>query len=205
MPLREAKAALRAEMRAVRKARGPLERAAAGEAAAARLAALLDQLPAGPVALFHALPEEIDTAPAFRVVAARGRSVLLPRQAGKNRALEFHAFRPGDPLLPGPYGVLEPIAAAPRLEPAVLVLPLLAFDRAGARLGYGAGFYDRTIRELHARGRRPPVIGFAFSFQEVARVPTGPCDARLECVVTEREVIRCAAAAVEAADPASER
>lgn len=203
LPLREAKAALRAEMRALRKARGPLERKAAGEAAAALLAALLEELPPGPVALFHALPEEIDTGGAFRAVAGGGRSLLLPRQAGKNRALDFHAFRPGDPLLPGPYGVLEPIAAAPRLEPAILVLPLLAFDRAGGRLGYGAGFYDRTIRELHGRGRRPPVIGLAFSFQEVPRVPTGPCDARLEMVITERELIRCIKTALQAPDPVS--
>lgn len=188
--MREAKAALRAQMRALRKARGPAERGAAGRAAAARLAELLRELPPGPVAIFHALPEEIDTAPAVARVAASGRSVVLPRQAGRIRPLDFHAFRPGDPLMPGPFGVFEPIAAAPRLEPAVLVVPLLAFDRRGGRLGYGAGFYDRTIAALRGRGRAPPAIGFAFAFQEVDEVPLAPTDARLDAIVTEREVIR---------------
>lgn len=180
-------------MRALRKRRGPAERGPAGEAAAALLATLLAELPGGPVAVFHALPEEIDTGPAIRVVTASGRSVVLPRQAGRARPLDFHAFRPGDPLMPGPFGVLEPIAAAPRLEPAVLVVPLLAFDRRGGRLGYGAGFYDRTIAALKARGAAPPVIGLAFAFQEVERVPTGPSDVRLDRIVTEREVIGCTA------------
>jgi 5-formyltetrahydrofolate cyclo-ligase len=188
--LREAKATLRARMRALRKLRGPGERAAAGRAAAQLLAELLPTLPRGPVAIFHALPEEIDTAPAIARIAASGRSVVLPRQAGRARPLDFHAFRPGDPLMPGPFGVLEPIAVAPRLEPAVLVVPLLAFDRRGGRLGYGAGFYDRTIATLRARGAAPPVIGLAFAFQEVAEVPLGPSDARLDAIVTESELIR---------------
>jgi len=188
--VREAKAALRAQMRALRKARGPAEREAAGRRAAARLAELLGELPPGPVAIFHALPEEIDTAPAIARIAASGRSVVLPRQAGRARPLDFHAFRPGDPLMPGPFGVLEPIAVAPRLEPAVLVVPLLAFDRRGGRLGYGAGFYDRTIATLRARGAAPPVIGLAFAFQEVAEVPLGPSDARLDAIVTDSELIR---------------
>ncbi|MCL6607436.1 MAG: 5-formyltetrahydrofolate cyclo-ligase [Geminicoccaceae bacterium] len=188
--MREAKAALRAQMRALRKARGPAERGPAGQAVAARLAELLRELPTGPVAIFHALPEEIDTAPAIARIAATGRSVVLPRQAGRARPLDFHAFRPGDPLMPGPFGVLEPIAVAPRLEPAVLFVPVLAFDRRGGRLGYGAGFYDRTIAELKARGAAPPVIGLAFAFQEVAEVPLGPSDARLDAIVTECELIR---------------
>jgi 5-formyltetrahydrofolate cyclo-ligase len=188
--LREAKATLRAGMRALRKLRGPGERAAAGRAAAQLLAELLPTLPRGPVAIFHALPDEIDTTPAIAAIAASGRSVVLPRQAGRIRPLDFHAFRPGDPLMPGPFGVLEPIAAAPRLEPAVLVVPLLAFDRRGGRLGYGAGFYDRTIAALRGRGCAPPAIGFAFAFQEVDEVPLAPTDARLDAIVTEREVIR---------------
>lgn len=178
-------------MRALRKARGPAERGLAGRAAARLLAELLPELPPGPVAIFHALPEEIDTAPAIAAIAATGRSVVLPRQAGRARPLDFHAFRPGDPLMPGPFGVLEPIAVAPRLEPAVLVVPLLAFDRRGGRLGYGAGFYDRTIAALRAHGSAPPAIGFAFAFQEVEEVPRAPTDARLDAIVTEREMIRC--------------
>ncbi|MCS6876681.1 MAG: 5-formyltetrahydrofolate cyclo-ligase [Geminicoccaceae bacterium] len=189
--MREAKSALRVRMRALRRARGPDERARAGEAAALRLGALLADLPPGPVALFHALPEEIDTAPAMRAVLATDRELLLPRQAGRSGALSFHLFRPGDPLLRGPFGVFEPLADAPRREPAILVLPLLAFDRRGGRLGYGAGFYDRTVSAMRARGHAPRLVGYAFAFQEVPSVPVGPRDALLEWIVTERETILC--------------
>jgi 5-formyltetrahydrofolate cyclo-ligase len=183
--LEQAKAALRRELRALRRARAPAERGPAGAAAAQHLQGLLAKLPGGPVALFLALPLEIDTAPALAVVAAAGRSVLLPRQEGRDRPLAFHAWRPGDPLLPGPFGVLEPVPLAPRLRPGVVVAPLLAFDRAGRRLGHGAGFYDRTLRALRGDGPAPAVLGLAFAFQEVAAVPAGPDDERLDGVLTE--------------------
>lgn len=185
LSLEQAKAALRREMRALRRARAATERGAAGAAAAAHLARLLTNLPAGPVALFLALAEEIDTGPALAAVAAAGRSVLLPRQEGRDRPLALHAWRPGDPLLPGPFRVLEPVPLAPRLVPRVVVVPLLAFDRTGRRLGYGAGFYDRTLRALRAAGPAPVTLGLAFAFQEVAEVPAGPADERLDGIVTE--------------------
>lgn len=187
--LNEAKAALRARVRAMRRERAPAERAAAGAAAARRLAALLPELPGGPVALFRALPEEIDTDPLIAVVLRAGRSVLLPRQEGRERPLAFHAWRPGDPLMPGPFRVLEPVPLAPRLVPAALLVPLLAFDREGRRLGHGAGFYDRTLRALRTGGARPPAFGLGFAFQEVERVPAGPDDERLDGILTEAETI----------------
>lgn len=183
--LLEAKAELRRRMRALRRARAPAERAAAGRAAAGHLAAPLAAAPPGPVALFRALPEEIDTEPAIAVLLAAGRSVLLPRQDGRDRPLAFHAFRPGDPLMPGPFGVLEPLPFAPRLTPALLLVPLLAFDRRGRRLGHGAGFYDRTLAALRAGRPAPPAFGLAFAFQEVETVPAGDRDMRLDGVVTE--------------------
>lgn len=191
LPLREAKAALRAQMRALRRARGPRERTSAGEAVAHRLAALLDELPQGAVALFHALAEEIDTEPAMQAVRARGRQLLLPRQNGRKGALSFHLFNPGDPLTRGPFGVFEPLANAPVAEPAVVVVPLLAFDRRGGRLGYGAGFYDRTVAGWRKRGLEPALVGLAFAFQEVESVPTGPHDLRLAHIITEQETITC--------------
>lgn len=185
----QAKAALRARMRVLRRERAPAERAAAGAAAGARLAALLPSLPGGPVALFRALPEEIDTEPLIAVVLRTGRSVLLPRQEGRGRPLAFHAWRPGDPSMPGPFGVLEPVPIAPRLRPAALLVPLLAFDREGRRLGHGAGFYDRTLGALRAAGGRPPAFGLGFAFQEVERVPAGPDDEPLDGILTEAGTI----------------
>lgn len=190
-PLEQAKAALRRELRALRRTRAPAERAPAGAAAARHLEPVLGRLPGGPVALFLALPEEIDTGPALAVVAAAGRSVLLPRQEGRDRPLAFHAWRPGDPLLPGPFRVLEPVALAPRLVPRVVVAPLLAFDAAGRRLGHGAGYYDRTLRALRAVAPAPYVLGLAFAFQEVAEVPAGPADERLDGVLTEAGFRAC--------------
>ncbi len=198
--LAEAKAALRRRMRALRRERAPALRTAAGTAAVRHLAALLAVAPPGPLAVFAALPLEIDTEPVIASLVRAGRTVLLPRQEGRERPLAFHLFQPGDPLIPGPMGVPEPSPAAPRLRPASLLVPLLAFDREGRRLGYGAGFYDRTLAALRAGERPPLAIGLAFAFQEVERVPAGPADERLDGVLTDREWIDCRAVARKRGD-----
>jgi len=124
-------------------------------------------------------------------LAARGHPLALPRVQGRGRPLAFHAWRPGDPLLAGPFGVMEPDPDAPALRPRVLLVPLLAFDRQGGRLGYGAGYYDLVLHALRALCPPPLAIGVAFAAQEVDRVPTGPRDQPLDAVVTERAVHRC--------------
>jgi 5-formyltetrahydrofolate cyclo-ligase family len=105
--------------------------------------------------------------------------------------LAFRRWSPGDPLSDGPLGLREPPPDAPALDPDLLFVPLAAFDRAGHRLGYGAGYYDATLAARAAK--RPLAIGLAFSTQEVERVPAEPHDHPLAFVITERETIACGA------------
>ena len=121
-------------------------------------------------------------------MAAHGGVVGVPVIPGEARPLVFHRWHPDARMVAGAFGALVP-EASQEVVPEVLIVPLLAFDRAGYRLGYGGGFYDRTLEGLRARG---PVtaIGFAFAAQEVDRVPTEPTDQKLDLIVTERGVIR---------------
>lgn len=138
-----------------------------------------------PVAAYVAMRTEIDPLPALRGWDA---PLGLPIVEAKGRPLRFRAWEPGAPLVSGGFGTLVPEAGA-WVEPLVLVVPLVAFDRRGGRLGYGGGFYDRTLAGLRERG---PVtaIGFAWAAQEDAGLPLEPTDAPLDLVVTEAEVIR---------------
>lgn len=132
---------------------------------------------------------EIDCLPAMaaHLAAGKGGRVCVPVIPGEAQPLRFQEWTPATPMIPGAFGALIPEGGV-ELEPTVLIVPLLAFDRLGFRLGYGGGFYDRTLEGLRARG---PVtaIGFAFAAQEVAEVPIEPTDQPLDLIVTEREVI----------------
>jgi 5-formyltetrahydrofolate cyclo-ligase len=126
---------------------------------------------------------EIDPLPAM---AAHQGPVGVPVIVGKGQALRFREWSPGCRLVEGAFKALIPEAGA-WVEPEVLIVPMLAWDRRGYRLGYGGGFYDRTLEGLRARG---PVVavGFAFAAQEVAEVPVDAFDQRLDAVVTEKGV-----------------
>jgi 5-formyltetrahydrofolate cyclo-ligase len=126
---------------------------------------------------------EIDPLPAM---AAHQGVVGVPVIMGKAMPLRFREWSPGVKLVEGVFKAMIPEDGA-WVEPSVLIVPLLAFDARGYRLGYGGGFYDRTLEGLRARG---PVlaVGFAFAAQEVAEVPTDATDQRLDAVVTERGV-----------------
>ncbi|MFM2354302.1 MAG: hypothetical protein RLZZ528_38 [Pseudomonadota bacterium] len=128
---------------------------------------------------------EIDCLPAM---AAHRGPVGVPVIVAKGQRLMFREWSPEAEMEMGAFGALIP-AAGDWIEPEVLIVPLLAFDRRGFRLGYGGGFYDRTIEAVRAKG---PVtaIGFAFAAQEVDEVPTEPTDQRLDLIVTEQGVIR---------------
>jgi len=104
--------------------------------------------------------------------------VALPVTGGRGAVLQFRLWQPGDRLTPGPFGLLEP--TGPPAAPDVLLVPLLAYDICGNRLGYGGGYYDRTIAATGALA-----IGAAHGAQQVAAVPAGPEDRRLAGVVTE--------------------
>jgi 5-formyltetrahydrofolate cyclo-ligase len=137
---------------------------------------------------FMPLKSEINPLPLLQKLAEAGARLALPAIAGRGKPLIMRAWEFGAPLDRGQWGIREPKPDAPEVEPDILLVPLLAFDRAGYRLGYGAGYYDMTIHRLRAL---KPVIaaGIAFAAQEVPKIPTTPRDERLDLVLTEREVI----------------
>jgi 5-formyltetrahydrofolate cyclo-ligase len=100
----------------------------------------------------------------------------------------MRAFKFGDPLKAGQWGIREPVPDAPEVAPDILIVPLACFDRAGHRIGYGAGYYDMTIHALRAQ-KKVVAIGIAFAAQEIPRVPATERDERLDLVLTERETI----------------
>jgi 5-formyltetrahydrofolate cyclo-ligase len=134
---------------------------------------------------YHALPDEADPAHLMESLVELGCHIAFPRVVGKGLPLEFHRVPDGEVLAPGAFGVHEPLDTWPRVVPGLLLVPLLAFDRHGLRLGYGGGFYDRTLALL-----KVPAIGIAYAGQEVASLPRGPHDMALTMIVTEHGVRR---------------
>lgn len=128
---------------------------------------------------------EIDPLPAM---AVHDGPVCVPVVPGPRQALEFRAWHPAAAMMPGAFGAPVP-ATGSALRPEVLIVPLLAFDRRGYRLGYGGGFYDRTLAALRAAAGAL-AIGFGFAAQEMDIVPTGDTDQPLDLIVTERGILR---------------
>jgi len=181
------KAVLRRVAMARRDALPPAERMAAALVIAER--GLPVEITAGMVVSgFSPLKSEISPMPLLRRLAHAGASLALPVVAGRGQALIMRAWSFGAPLVPGVWGIREPPADAPELFPDILIVPLLAFDRHGHRIGYGAGYYDMTIARLRAM-KPVTAIGVAFAAQEIAAVPATPRDARLDLVLTERAAI----------------
>jgi 5-formyltetrahydrofolate cyclo-ligase len=131
------------------------------------------------IAGFWPIADEIDIRPLLHGLAERGHPIALPVTGRRGEPLVFRAWQPGETLLPGRFGTSHP--AGPEVTPDILLMPLLAFDSQGNRLGYGGGFYDRTVALLPRALR----IGCAFSVQELDSVPTGPYDQKLHAIATE--------------------
>ncbi len=160
---------------------------AAAEAIAAR-AFPVAIAPGAIVSGFMPLKSEINPLPLMRKLAEAGATLALPVVAGRGKPLIMRAWKWGAPLVPGVWGIREPPPEAPAVDPDVLLVPLLAFDRAGHRIGYGAGYYDLTIARL--RANKPiTAVGIAFAAQEVQSVPTTAFDAPLDLVLTENETL----------------
>ena len=185
MPVAETKRVLRRAFIARRAALDDNLRCAAGKRALLQLIGTLALGPESVVAAFWPMPGELDTRPLFEALAALRVTTALPRVVAKGEPLLFHRFRPGNPLVEGGMRVFEPSAAAPRVLPTIVVVPLVAFDARGYRLGYGGGFYDRTLAAL---GRDIIAIGLALEVQRASDLPHVATDVRLQTIVTETGV-----------------
>jgi 5-formyltetrahydrofolate cyclo-ligase len=137
---------------------------------------------------FWPIGSEVNVMPLLRALGDRGLDMALPVVPQRGKPLPFRRWRPDDPMDTGPFGIAEPQAAAPVIEPDILLVPLLAFDRAGGRLGYGGGYYDRTLAALRGR-KRILAVGVAYAAQECALVPCDAFDAPLDWVLTETAAI----------------
>ena len=137
---------------------------------------------------FMPLKSEINPLPLMKALAAAGAQLALPAIAGRGLPLTMRAYAFGDDFARGQWGIREPKPDRPEVFPDVLIVPLACFDRAGNRIGYGAGYYDMTINALRAK-KKAVAMGIAFAAQEIASIPATDRDARLDFVLTEREVI----------------
>jgi 5-formyltetrahydrofolate cyclo-ligase len=186
LPIEQRKKETRQAAFARRDALPAAERQEAAEAIAARSF----PLPIAPgviVSGFSPMKTEINPLPLMRKLAAAGARLALPAVGGRGKPLIMRAYAFGQELKAGQWGIREPKDDAPEVDPDILLVPLAAFDRKGNRIGYGAGYYDMTIARL--RGIKPvSAVGIAYAAQEVAEVPVTERDARLDLVLTERNV-----------------
>ena len=182
---RAMRAAARARRQVVAAALAP---GVAGRAVRERFLAAL-RLPAGiAVSGYWPQGDELDCRPLLLALHDSGHPVGLPVVAARGAPLEFRRWTPATALIDGAFGIAMPPAEAAPVVPALVLAPLLAFDRAGYRLGYGGGFYDRTLERLAAAGH-VLAVGLAFAAQEVPAVPCGPHDRRLDWIVTEQAAL----------------
>jgi 5-formyltetrahydrofolate cyclo-ligase len=154
---------------------------------ATRIAGFVDDLNVASdaiVSFYWPMGDEADPCVLAHALAARGHALALPVVVAKKSPLHFREWREGEALVVHPFGMHEPPESAARVTPDVLLVPLLAFDAKGTRLGYGGGFYDRT---LHALAKKR-AIGVAFAGQEVEALPCHEHDHPLDAVITEKGV-----------------
>ncbi len=183
-----AKAAPRGEALARRDRLDPAERAAASAAIGKRAIAIVADARPASLAAYLPIRSECDPGAVIAWASRNGIATALPAVVDAT-TIVFRRYRPRDPLVPGGFGTRAPAATAAVVDPELIVAPVIAFDRSGARLGHGRGFYDRAITAMRARGLDPVVIGVAFSVQEVANIPIDPHDVHLDWIVTENETL----------------
>jgi 5-formyltetrahydrofolate cyclo-ligase len=137
---------------------------------------------------FSPIKTEFNPIPLMRKFSDAGAALALPVVAGRGLPLIMRAFKFGDEMASGVWGIREPKPEAPEVFPDILLVPLAAFDRAGHRIGYGAGHYDRTIQRLREM-KHVTAIGVCFAVQEIEHVPATAFDQRLDLVLTEDEIV----------------
>ncbi|HHB82999.1 MAG TPA: 5-formyltetrahydrofolate cyclo-ligase [Devosia sp.] len=185
--VKEAKGNLRKVAAARRAAMGPVDRAEASVRAWENFLEEVDIVSDAKIALYWPMGHELDCRGLIACLLERDVSVCLPTIVGQGQPLGFRQYRGADNLVPAGLGTQEPPLSAPIIVPDIVVLPLLAFDRQGNRLGYGGGFYDRTIAGMT---NRPLLTGLAFAVQLHDSVPIDQHDERLDLAVTETGVFR---------------
>ena len=186
--LTETKSALRKQLFAARKKAHDSD--AVGSAAAARDHFMASRLLTGVkvVSGYCPIRTEIDVIPLMTELHRAGHRIVVPVIEGAGLPLRFFEWWPDVAMQDGPFGARIPVDTQ-ELEPDLVIAPLVGFDRAGWRLGYGGGFYDRSLEGLRAR-RRVRAFGYAYSAQEVEAVPVEPTDQRLDGIVTEQGLIK---------------
>jgi 5-formyltetrahydrofolate cyclo-ligase len=180
--IEDAKAGLRAT---AHKKRAALYANVKADAAKAAAQHFLASVPFGRdeiVACYWPIRDELDCKPLLTKLVDSGQPVCLPVVIGDGLPLELRLWAEGEPLYPSGFGTLAPPETAPIVEPDVIVMPLLGFDKRGTRLGYGGGYYDRTLTMIT---KSPRLIGYAFASQELETIPREPHDIPLDAVVTE--------------------
>lgn len=180
----ESKAALR---RTAREVRARAQNAAASERACDRLVEVLTPQKGAVIAGYMPIGSEIDPRPAMVALSA-AQEMAVPVVVAKDAPLRFDRWAANAPMVEGAFGVQVPQMSEP-VVPQVVIVPMLAFDRRGHRLGYGGGFYDRTLAQLRGQGE-VLAVGFAYRAQELDDLIVEPWDALLDVIVTEREVLR---------------
>lgn len=152
------------------------------------------------VSAYRPIRSELDPEPLMHALIALGCRLCLPVVQGKGKPLKFREWTPETVMEDGPYGAEVP-SSGDWLTPELLIVPLLAFDMTGARLGYGGGFYDRTIADLSATASIR-AVGFAYAAQQVDAVPVEPTDRLLDAIVTEKGIISGAGTGADPGHPA---
>jgi len=185
--IESAKAALRARALKRRSEFPAAERAAAARAAADHFFSGTMLAPNAIVAAYWPIRDELDCRPVLTRLMDARQPVCLPVVPGEDLPLELRLWEEGTPLYPSGFGTLAPAETAPLVEPDIVLMPLLGFDSRGTRLGYGGGYYDRTLASLT---HRPLLVGFAFACQELDAIPREDHDLPLDMIVTEEGIRR---------------
>ncbi|WP_108397910.1 5-formyltetrahydrofolate cyclo-ligase [Devosia submarina] len=181
----QAKSALRLQAHAARAALSPTERAEASAAVARLFFDNIKPYPEDVIAAFWPIRDELDCQPIMVRLMEANYTLVLPAVLEREQALEMRVWEQGASLYAAGFGTLAPSPLAPTVVPDVVLLPLLGFDALGTRLGYGGGYYDRTLASLP---KKPKLVGLAFAAQELPLIPREPHDVALDIVITEAGV-----------------
>jgi 5-formyltetrahydrofolate cyclo-ligase len=141
------------------------------------------------IAGYHAIRDELSLLPLLTALHERGKQLYLPCTHRQDKNLTFHAWNPSQPLLMGTFGIAQPAPSSPSIIPELVLLPLLACDAQGVRLGYGGGYYDRTLAAIHAQDKHPLLIGVGYDFQYTPSLPRTSHDVTLHTMLTPERII----------------